>query len=174
MITLGIDLGGTKIAAALVDDGRILVQERVPTPQTGFPDVRDAMVAVAHRLLDGRDDVHAIGVGSPGPLDLAAGTILFAPNIPGMEDAPIVDALQARLERPVVLENDATGAQTEKHQKRMMGEIAKLLGSEKLGFLDPADYERTVDTLLANASTPVITKKPEGAWTHDITDEALK
>jgi NitT/TauT family transport system substrate-binding protein len=72
----------------------------------------------------------------------------------------------------IVLENDATGAQTEKHQKRMMGEIAKLLGSEKLGFLDPADYQRTVDTLLANASTPVITKAPEGAWTHEIWEKA--
>ena len=72
----------------------------------------------------------------------------------------------------IVLENDATGAQTEKHQKRMMGEIAKLLGSEKLGFLDPADYQRTVDTLLANASTPVITKEPEGAWTHEVWEKA--
>jgi NitT/TauT family transport system substrate-binding protein len=71
----------------------------------------------------------------------------------------------------IVLENDATGAQTEKHQKRMMGEIAKLLGSEKLGYLDPADFDRTVDTLLANASTPVITKKPEGAWSHAIWDK---
>jgi NitT/TauT family transport system substrate-binding protein len=72
----------------------------------------------------------------------------------------------------IVLENDATGAQTEKHQKRMMGEIAKLLDTEKLGFLDPAAYERTVDTLLANASTPVITKEPEGAWTHEVWEKA--
>jgi NitT/TauT family transport system substrate-binding protein len=55
----------------------------------------------------------------------------------------------------------------------MMGEIAKLLGpSDKLGYLDPADYERTVDTLLSNESTPVITKKPEGAWSHEIWDKA--
>ncbi len=75
----------------------------------------------------------------------------------------------------IVLENDATGAQTEKHQKRMMGEIAKLLeGSTKgLGYLDPADYERTVDTLLSSASTPVITKRPTGAWTHDIWNKAM-
>ena len=74
----------------------------------------------------------------------------------------------------IVLENDETGAQTEKHQRRMMGEIAKLLeGSAKgLGYLEPADYERTVDTLLANASTPVITKKPEGAWTHAVWEKA--
>jgi NitT/TauT family transport system substrate-binding protein len=73
----------------------------------------------------------------------------------------------------IVLENDATGAQTEKHQKRMMGEIAKLLGTtDKLGFLEPADYERTVDTLLSNESTPVITKKPEGAWTHEVWEKS--
>jgi NitT/TauT family transport system substrate-binding protein len=72
----------------------------------------------------------------------------------------------------IVLENDATGAQTEKHQKRMMGEIAKLTAGSN-GALDPADYERTVKSLLSGGSDPVITKEPEGAWTHDITDKAL-
>lgn len=73
----------------------------------------------------------------------------------------------------IVLDNDATGAQTEKHQKRMMGEIAKLTAGSN-GALDPADYERTVKTLLEGGSDPVITRKPEGAWTHAITDKALK
>src|SRR3546814_15788878 len=72
----------------------------------------------------------------------------------------------------IVLENDATGAQTEKHQKRMMVEIAKLLGTDKPGYLDPAAYQRTVDTLLANPSTPLITKDPEGAWTHVVWEKA--
>jgi NitT/TauT family transport system substrate-binding protein len=69
----------------------------------------------------------------------------------------------------VVLASDTTGAQTEKHQKRMMGEIAKLLDSGS-GKLDPKDYERTVATLLSGGSDPVISKKPEGAWTHAIYD----
>ena len=73
----------------------------------------------------------------------------------------------------IVLENDATGAQTEKHQRRMMREIAKLTAGTN-GALDPADYERTVTTLLKGGSSPVITKKPENAWTHLITDKALK
>ncbi len=73
----------------------------------------------------------------------------------------------------IVLENDASGAQTEKHQKRMMGEIAKLTAGSN-GALQEADYERTVTTLLSAGSDPVITKKPEGAWTSVITDEALK
>lgn len=72
----------------------------------------------------------------------------------------------------IVLDNDQTGAQTETHQKRMMGEIAKLTAGSN-GALDPADYQRTVDTLLAGGSDPVITKAPEGAWTHVITDAAL-
>ena len=72
----------------------------------------------------------------------------------------------------IVLDNDATGAQTEVHQKRMMGEIAKLTAGSD-GTLDPADFERTVDTLLAGGSDPVITMRPEGAWTHAITDAAL-
>ncbi|MCV2870185.1 ABC transporter substrate-binding protein [Defluviimonas sp. WL0002] len=73
----------------------------------------------------------------------------------------------------IVLDNDETGAQTETHQKRMMGEIAKLTAGSN-GALDPADYERTVATLLAGGSDPVISKAPEGAWTHQITDKALQ
>ena len=72
----------------------------------------------------------------------------------------------------IVLDNDASGAQTEKHQKRMMGEIAKLTAGSN-GSLDPADFDRTVASLLAGGSDPVITEKPEGAWTHQITDKAL-
>ena len=72
----------------------------------------------------------------------------------------------------IVLEYDETGAQTESHQKRMMSEVAKLTAGSN-GTLDPADYERTVASLLSGGSDPVITKAPEGAWTHEITDMAL-
>ncbi|MEM8653993.1 MAG: ABC transporter substrate-binding protein [Pseudomonadota bacterium] len=72
----------------------------------------------------------------------------------------------------IVLEYDETGAQTEKHQKRMMGEVAKLTAGSN-GALVPADYERTVASLLSGGSDPVISAAPEGAWTHQITDKAL-
>ena len=72
----------------------------------------------------------------------------------------------------IVLDNDETGAQTEAHQVRMMGEIAKLTAGSN-GALDPADFDRTVATLLAGGSDPVITAAPVGAWTSEITDEAL-
>jgi NitT/TauT family transport system substrate-binding protein len=70
----------------------------------------------------------------------------------------------------IVLENDASGAQTEKHQKRMMREIAKLTAGSD-GTLAEADYRRTVDSLLSGGSDPVITKEPEGAWTSVVTDK---
>jgi NitT/TauT family transport system substrate-binding protein len=72
----------------------------------------------------------------------------------------------------IVLDYDETGAQTEKHQRRMMGEINKLVGGggQGIGFLDPADYQRTVDVLLAGGSDPVISKAPDGAWSHKIWD----
>ena len=72
----------------------------------------------------------------------------------------------------IVLDNDATGAQTEKHQVRMVGEIAKLLGDD--AALDEEAYTRTVETLMGGGSDPVITKEPEGAFTHAVTDKAAE
>ncbi|KJZ21187.1 ABC transporter substrate-binding protein [Loktanella sp. S4079] len=73
----------------------------------------------------------------------------------------------------IVLDYDETGAQSEAAQIRMMGEIAKLTAGSN-GALDPTDYDRTVATLLAGGSDPVITAAPEGAWTSAITDAALE
>ena len=72
----------------------------------------------------------------------------------------------------IILATDTTGAKTEKDQKRMMGEIGKLLDPGN-AELDPKDYDRTVGILMSGKSDPVITKKPEGAWTHAVY-EAMK
>ncbi len=72
----------------------------------------------------------------------------------------------------IIIDYDETGAQTLAAQERMMGEIAKLTAGSD-GSLDEADFQRTVDTLLAGGSDPVITAQPEGAWTSAITDAAL-
>ena len=71
----------------------------------------------------------------------------------------------------IVLEYDMSGAQTEKHQRRMMGEINKLTANG--GKLNVDDYQRTVDTLLGSDSDPVITGEPVGAWTHKVWDAAF-
>jgi NitT/TauT family transport system substrate-binding protein len=71
----------------------------------------------------------------------------------------------------IVLAADTTGAQTEVHQKHQMAEVARLVAASHghgVGYLDPAAYERTVSVLLASASDPVITKQPQGAWSHAV------
>lgn len=76
----------------------------------------------------------------------------------------------------IVVDADQTGLQTLEHQKYMMGEIAKLTAGSN-GALDPADFEATVAALLGavSAENPAITKAPDaGAWTHAISDAALK
>jgi NitT/TauT family transport system substrate-binding protein len=73
----------------------------------------------------------------------------------------------------IVLENDASGAQTEQHQTTMIQEINKLTeGSD--GTLDVVAADTTVKTLLSGGSDPVITKAPAGAWTPAVTDAAKK
>jgi NitT/TauT family transport system substrate-binding protein len=76
----------------------------------------------------------------------------------------------------IVLANDTTGAQTKEHQTTMMAEVAKLVDGAKkgTGYLDPADYDRTVSILLSTTSAPVISKKPEGAFSHKVFDAAAK
>ncbi len=75
----------------------------------------------------------------------------------------------------IVLAADTTGAITAVHQKHMMAEVAKLITGGKnthgVGYLDPAAYERTVSVLLSSGSDPVITKRPEGGWSHAVWDK---
>ena len=115
MKTLGLDLGGTKIAAAVVEEGSILSYKKVSTPQGGYDAVVKALSTTAQALLDEHPEVTSIGIGSPGPLDLNEGVVLFAPNIPGMTDAPLVKSLQKELDLKVVLENDANAAGYAEH-----------------------------------------------------------
>ena len=75
----------------------------------------------------------------------------------------------------IVLANDTAGVQTERHQTTMMGEIAKLIpgSSHGIGYLEPAAFDRTVAILMSGKSEPVISKRPEGAWTHAVWDKAF-
>ncbi|MEZ4630298.1 MAG: ROK family protein [Deinococcales bacterium] len=117
MKTLGIDLGGTKILAAVVEEGKILASQRVSTPQTGASDVLDAMAEAARVLLERYPTVKDIGVGSPGPLDLKEGRVIFAPNVANMTNVYMVRDLKTRLgnEFNIVLENDANAAGFAEH-----------------------------------------------------------
>jgi len=70
----------------------------------------------------------------------------------------------------IVLDNDDTGAQTEAHQRRMMGEINKLTAGSD-GSLVEVDFNTTVENLMSAGADAVISKKPVGAWSHVVTDQ---
>jgi glucokinase len=116
----GIDLGGTKIQAVVVDEHHVVLgQSRHPTPTTGGPqDVADAMVAAmteaAHLGGVETDALAGVGVGSPGDVDAARGTVGSALNLPGWADeftlgAALEHALgtRARLGNDVQVATDA-------------------------------------------------------------------
>jgi glucokinase len=113
---LGIDIGGTKVALALGgEEGRLEARFRRALEPSGDPARDLARIADdARRLVAGAglalDDVAAVGVSAPGPLDPEAGLILGPPNLPGWAHVPVVAALRAALGRPVYLENDANAA----------------------------------------------------------------
>jgi glucokinase len=108
-LTIGIDVGGTKVAAGVVDEsGQILEQTRVDTPPHDPDAVVDAMTAAVEGLRRDRE-VEAIGIGVAGFVDRARARVYFAPNL-RWDDVALRDELEKRLQLPVVVENDANAA----------------------------------------------------------------
>ncbi|MBN1134998.1 MAG: ROK family protein [Anaerolineae bacterium] len=109
---VGIDLGGTKILAAVVDDdGRIVAEAKVKTrPENGPDAVIERMAQAAqeavHRLKLDWDAIRGVGVGAPGPVDPNAGVVHHTPNLPGWEEVPLASQLGESLGVPAFLEND--------------------------------------------------------------------
>jgi len=116
MAVLAIDIGGTKLAAGVVDtDGRMLARGEVPTlAAEGLEPVLGRIVGLGRELLARPEVVRArvqrIGVGCAGPVDLKAGLVFRPPNLPGWTRVPLTDHLQQALGLPTVLENDANAA----------------------------------------------------------------
>jgi glucokinase len=109
MHAIGIDIGGTKIAGALVDDeGEILVEERRPTA-AGDPDaIVDTVVDMIARLSEGREVV-AAGVAAAGFIDAAQSTVYYAPNI-NWRNEPLRQRLLERVSIDITVDNDANAA----------------------------------------------------------------
>ncbi|WP_328912937.1 MULTISPECIES: ROK family glucokinase [unclassified Streptomyces] len=107
-LTIGVDIGGTKIAAGVVDEeGSILETVKVPTPST--PEgVVDAIVDAIRQVSTGHQ-IEAVGIGAAGYVDDKRATVLFAPNINWRHEA-LKDKVEQRVGLPVVVENDANAA----------------------------------------------------------------
>jgi glucokinase len=107
--TIGVDVGGTKVAAGLVDEaGTILRRTRRPTPSASPDDVEDVIAACVAELSEGTR-VEAIGIGAAGFVTADRATVMLAPNL-SWRDEPLRDAVSARTGLPVVVENDANAA----------------------------------------------------------------
>jgi len=115
-LAVGLDLGGTKIAACLMDKNGCTVQKKaLPTlAEEGPAAVILRMKSIVYEIMGAarvtKEDVAAIGICSPGPLDAEQGVVLNPPNLPGWVKVPIRDILHNEFQVPVVLENDANAA----------------------------------------------------------------
>jgi glucokinase len=110
-VTIGVDIGGTKILGAVVTaDGEIVRRERVPTPGRGSS-VAQTTEAISRLLEDltGSHQAEAVGVAAAGFVDEGRSMVRYAPNL-SLEDAPLRAELEKELDLPVVLENDANAA----------------------------------------------------------------
>lgn len=106
-LTIGVDVGGTKVAAGVVDDhGEILEQVRRPTPSTNPEETADVIAEVVELLKGKFEDVSAVGLGAAGFVDETRSTVLFAPNL-AWRDEPIKEKVESRVGLRVVVENDA-------------------------------------------------------------------
>jgi glucokinase len=113
---LGVDIGGTKVAAGLVTAaGEITGKTRVPMVSrgdaaAGFASVRDAIGAAFALRPDARDSVAAVGITSPGPLDPRTGIVINPPNLPCWRDFPLAENVTREFHLPAKVDNDANAA----------------------------------------------------------------
>jgi glucokinase len=118
---VGIDLGGTKILAGVVSaNHQILGRAKRNTPaKEGGPAILAAIIECVDEALEGarlrRDQIAALGVGSPGPLDIDAGVILFSANL-NVKNYAIGPELSAKIGRPVLVRNDVRVAGYAEHR----------------------------------------------------------
>ncbi len=106
---IGIDIGGTKIAGAVVsEDGEILAEHRVATEAGNSQGIIDAVVDMVRALSAGRH-IAAAGVAAPGFIDVDQSTVYYTPNI-SWRNEPLRDHLLTRLDLDITIDNDANAA----------------------------------------------------------------
>jgi len=113
---LAIDLGGTKITAAVADEsGKIIFRKTIATEaHKGKKAVLDNLIGLAHDTVKESkiklSQIVKIGIGAPGPVIPSEGAVIDPPNLPGWDKVPLRDILQEEFGKPVIVENDANAA----------------------------------------------------------------
>jgi len=119
---LALDIGGTKIAAGVVDgSGRVHSFLVAPSrAQEGPGPILERLFELGRQAVADSgvawDDIPAVGIGCGGPLDAERGVLLSPPHLPGWDEVPVTALAEAAYERPAVLENDATAAACGEHR----------------------------------------------------------
>jgi glucokinase len=111
VLAIGIDIGGTKILGALIDEGgSILAEHRVASPAQDPDQLVNAVAALVETLQNGAEsEIVGVGVATAGFIDAEASTVLFAPNL-NLRNEPLKAKISERISLPVVVENDANAA----------------------------------------------------------------
>ncbi|WP_066426245.1 ROK family protein [Anabaena sp. 4-3] len=108
---IGIDVGGTAIKLGrFTPDGHCLQSLTVATPQPATPEAVLAVMVDAIAQIDVDNQTMAIGVGTPGPADATGRIAQIAINLPGWQNVPLADWLEAKTGKPTVIDNDANCA----------------------------------------------------------------
>jgi len=119
-LVIAVDLGGTRLRVALYNaELEMLSRHEEPTlAEQGPESVLERLIAAvrAAGLNAGWQRVQGVGISAPGPLDPRQGVILWAPNLPGWENVPLVERVRAAVKRPVRLGNDANLAALAEHR----------------------------------------------------------
>ncbi|HEX6921948.1 MAG TPA: ROK family glucokinase, partial [Actinomycetes bacterium] len=115
-LTIGVDVGGTKVAGGVVDEaGMILARARVDIPPLNSAAAEEAIITVVGELRR-EHEVESVGVGVAGFVDAERAGLHFSANLPGWDDEPLRDHVMARVGLPVVIENDANAAAWGEHR----------------------------------------------------------
>ncbi|MGN5733084.1 ROK family glucokinase [Arthrobacter psychrochitiniphilus] len=108
-LSLGIDIGGSKVAAGVVNaEGEVLEELRRATPGRDTRAVEAVIGELVHEL-EGRHRIDSVGIGAAGWMDLPGSTVVFSPHL-AWRDEPLQQNLEAMLHRPVLVTNDADAA----------------------------------------------------------------
>jgi glucokinase len=108
-LTVGIDIGGTKVLAGVVDSaGNVIETERRPTEGHDVGAVEDAIVSLVQGF-QRRHEIAAVGIGAAGFVDATRSTVMFSPHL-AWRDEPLRSAVATRVHLPVVVDNDANAA----------------------------------------------------------------
>ena len=161
---LGIDLGGTNVAAAVVDsEGTILGKVSLPTPR-GAEAVADQMAAAARGAAEAAgtalDEVVSVGIGAPGAIEPDTGVIKYWSNL-DFTNVPITALMKARLDKEILLENDANAAALGEYAagagKGSQSMVAVTLGTgaaqSSTGSSTPASITRAWRSATSSSST---------------------